>query len=31
MKYNSELEPLKLPEYGRNVQNMVKFCKNHKR
>ena len=27
MKYNSELEPLKLPEYGRNVQNMVNYAK----
>ncbi len=27
MKYNSELEPLKIPEYGRNVQNMVNYAK----
>jgi hypothetical protein len=27
MKYNSELEPLKIPEYGRNVQKMVNYAK----
>lgn len=28
MKYNSTLDPLPIPEYGRNVQNMVELCKN---
>lgn len=27
MKYNSELKVLALPEYGRNIQNMVDYCK----
>lgn len=27
MKYNSNLTPLPIPEYGRNVQNMVEHCK----
>lgn len=26
MKYNSQLPPLILPEYGRNIQNMVEYC-----
>ena len=26
MKYNSQLPKLILPEYGRNIQNMVKYC-----
>lgn len=26
MKYNSKLAPLAIPEYGRNVQNMVNHC-----
>lgn len=26
MDYNTKLTPLILPEYGRNVQNMVDFC-----
>lgn len=26
MDYNTHLKPLILPEYGRNVQNMVDFC-----
>lgn len=26
MDYNTKLPPLVLPEYGRNVQNMVDFC-----
>lgn len=26
MKYNSKMKPLALPEYGRNVQNMVDHC-----
>lgn len=28
MEYNSKLEPIALPEYGRNVQNMVRHCMN---
>lgn len=27
MKYNSELEPLKISEYGRNIQKMVDYAK----
>lgn len=27
LPYNTDLEPMKLPEYGRNVQRMVEFCK----
>ncbi|MCD7977059.1 MAG: DUF4290 domain-containing protein [Tannerellaceae bacterium] len=26
MKYNTELSKLNLPEYGRNIQNMVDYC-----
>lgn len=26
LKYNTELEELSLPEYGRNIHNMVAFC-----
>ncbi len=26
MKYNTQLEKLILPEYGRNIQNMVEYC-----
>lgn len=26
-EYNSSLPPIKLPEYGRNVQNLVEYCK----
>lgn len=26
MKYNTQLEKLILPEYGRNIQNMVQYC-----
>ncbi|RME17164.1 MAG: DUF4290 domain-containing protein [Bacteroidetes bacterium] len=26
MLYNTELEPIRLPEYGRIIQNMVKYC-----
>lgn len=26
MKYNTQLKDLVLPEYGRNIQNMVDFC-----
>lgn len=26
MQYNSTLTPLKLPEYGRNIQQMVDYC-----
>ncbi|MDR1525648.1 MAG: DUF4290 domain-containing protein [Tannerella sp.] len=26
MKYNTNAKPLALPEYGRNIQNMVDFC-----
>lgn len=26
MKYNTELKKLALPEYGRNIQNMVDYC-----
>lgn len=26
MKYNTEDKPLILPEYGRNIQNMVDYC-----
>ncbi|MDR1527934.1 MAG: DUF4290 domain-containing protein [Dysgonamonadaceae bacterium] len=26
MKYNTQLKPLALPEYGRNIQNMVDYC-----
>jgi hypothetical protein len=26
MEYNTQLEKLALPEYGRNIQNMVDFC-----
>jgi len=26
MEYNTQLKRLKLPEYGRNIQNMVDFC-----
>ena len=26
MKYNTQLKDLALPEYGRNIQNMVDFC-----
>lgn len=26
MKYNNKLEPLILPEYGRNIQQMVEHC-----
>lgn len=28
MEYNSQREKLKLPEYGRNIQNMVNYTKN---
>lgn len=28
MEYNSQLEKLVLPEYGRNIQNMVNYAKN---
>lgn len=27
MQYNTELEKLKLPEFGRNIQKMVEHCK----
>ncbi|PVZ09287.1 DUF4290 domain-containing protein [Porphyromonas loveana] len=27
MNYNSKMEPLAIPEYGRNIQNMVNYCK----
>lgn len=27
MEYNTQLQQLRLPEYGRNVHNMVDFCK----
>ncbi|MAW88142.1 MAG: hypothetical protein CMJ42_16610 [Phyllobacteriaceae bacterium] len=27
MEYNSSREPLIIPEYGRNVQNLIKYCK----
>lgn len=27
MEYNTQLKPLRLPEYGRNVHNMVDYCK----
>lgn len=26
MNYNSKMEPLAIPEYGRNIQNMVNYC-----
>ncbi|MCX7728541.1 MAG: DUF4290 domain-containing protein [Bacteroidia bacterium] len=26
LKYNTELEPIRLPEYGRVIQNMVNYC-----
>jgi len=26
MKYNTQLPQLRLPEYGRNIQNMVDYC-----
>ncbi len=26
LRYNTQLERLKLPEYGRNIQNMVEHC-----
>ena len=26
LRYNTQLEKLKLPEYGRNIQNMVEHC-----
>lgn len=26
MKYNTEIKKLALPEYGRNIQNMVDYC-----
>ncbi len=26
MEYNTQLKPLALPEYGRNIQNMVDYC-----
>lgn len=26
MKYNTQLEKMRIPEYGRNVQNMVKYA-----
>lgn len=26
MEYNSKLSPITLPEYGRNIQNMVQHC-----
>lgn len=26
MNYNSKMEPLAIPEYGRNIQNMVNHC-----
>lgn len=26
MKYNTQLKPLALPEYGRTIQNMVDYC-----
>ena len=26
MKYNTQEEKLILPEYGRNIQNMVDYC-----
>lgn len=26
LRYNTQLKPLKLPEYGRNIQNMVDYC-----
>ncbi len=26
MKYNTQLEKIVLPEYGRNIQNMVDYC-----
>ncbi|MGE0569095.1 MAG: DUF4290 domain-containing protein [Bacteroidia bacterium] len=26
MEYNSQLEPLVIPEYGRNIQNMINYC-----
>lgn len=26
MEYNTQLKRLKLPEYGRNIQNMVDYC-----
>ncbi|MGV8962581.1 MAG: DUF4290 domain-containing protein [Candidatus Saccharimonadaceae bacterium] len=28
MEYNTQLEKLILPEYGRNIQNMVEYCVN---
>ena len=28
MTYNTEREKLIIPEYGRNIQNMIEFCKN---
>ncbi|GIV31410.1 MAG: hypothetical protein KatS3mg029_0761 [Saprospiraceae bacterium] len=27
MEYNSSKEPLIIPEYGRNIQNLIKYCK----
>lgn len=26
MRYNTKMKPLALPEYGRNIQNMVDYC-----
>ena len=26
MKYNTEEKKLAMPEYGRNIQNMVDYC-----
>ena len=26
MEYNTQLKKLTLPEYGRNIQNMVDYC-----
>ncbi|MDE5806319.1 MAG: DUF4290 domain-containing protein, partial [Paramuribaculum sp.] len=26
MRYNTQMKPLRLPEYGRNIQKMVDFC-----
>ena len=26
MKYNTQLDKLKLPEYGRHIQEMIEYC-----
>ena len=26
LRYNTQMKPLRLPEYGRNIQKMVDFC-----